>query len=297
MILLIHILFISLLCSIEINTMQIFKNLPDMGLESETMQGGFCVDTVEHSKSGFFVMKKTCTKCGIEKSVDEFYKHKGCKYGFSPLCKKCHSENAKEYYQINAKKIKEKIKKYRENNPERIKESRKKCYENTKEKRKEYYRKWLEKNPEKKKEGDKKYRENHREERKIYIQNNRVKINEQSNKWFKERRNDPVFRLNYNIKCAISTSLKGNKNGRSWEKLVGYTCQELNEHLEKQFKDGMCWENYGRNGWVIDHRIPKSLFNITSVKSKGFKKCWSLENLQPLWKEENREKSNKIFYG
>jgi hypothetical protein len=26
-----------------------------------------------------------------------------------------------------------------------------------------------------------------------------------------------------------------------------------------------------------------------------FMKCWSLENLQPMWGEENIRKSNKIF--
>ena len=57
----------------------------------------------------------------------------------------------------------------------------------------------------------------------------------------------------------------------------------------------MSWDNYGRNGWEIDHIKPISSFNFNSYKDKEFKECWSLENLQPLWAEENIRKSNKIF--
>ena len=63
-----------------------------------------------------------------------------------------------------------------------------------------------------------------------------------------------------------------------------------------QFKPGMTWDNYGKNGWVLDHRIPVSLFNINGIKSKGFKKCWALENLQPLWEKENISKGDKLFF-
>ena len=95
---------------------------------------------------------------------------------------------------------------------------------------------------------------------------------------------------------VINHFLHGRKNGRSWEGLVDYTFKELKIHLESQFKEGMTWDNYGRNGWHVDHRIPVSLFNITGVKSKGFKACWALSNLQPLWQKDNLEKSNKLFY-
>lgn len=43
---------------------------------------------------------KICTKCGVEKSIDEFYKNKNCKNGYDPKCKECF----KEYY-YNYKKV------------------------------------------------------------------------------------------------------------------------------------------------------------------------------------------------
>ena len=92
----------------------------------------------------------------------------------------------------------------------------------------------------------------------------------------------------------INHSLKGNKNGYKWESLINYTQEDLRRHLEMQFTKDMTWENYGE--WHIDHKIPISIFNINGIKSKGFQKCWELENLQPLWAEENTKKGNTLFY-
>lgn len=91
----------------------------------------------------------------------------------------------------------------------------------------------------------------------------------------------------------ISRQLKASKNGRSWKDLLGYTVEDLLSHLEKSFRDGMTWDNYGRV-WHIDHIIPKSFFIYDNYESEQFKACWSLSNLQPLLAEENRKKNNKV---
>lgn len=93
---------------------------------------------------------------------------------------------------------------------------------------------------------------------------------------------------------AIGASLKGAKAGRPWETLVGYTLADLVSHLESMFLPGMTWENYGRGGWVVDHKIPKSVFNYSSADHHDFLRCWSLENLQPLWERDNLVKAAKI---
>jgi len=159
------------------------------------------------------------------------------------------------------------------------------------------------------KECTKEYRLKNSEKIRRYRQENKIKNTEYQRNYYKEHQkrireqikvrrktkwiNDPNYRLNISISFLIYRSLKQNKNGHHWEKLIGYTLQELKQHLEKQFSLGMTWENYGK--WHIDHLIPISLFNITGIGSKGFKKAWALENLQPLWAEENIKKSNKIF--
>lgn len=100
-------------------------------------------------------------------------------------------------------------------------------------------------------------------------------------------------KVSFNFSRRMRKSLSGIKESKSWETLVDYTLVDLQKHLEKQFKDGMSWENYGE--WHIDHIIPISFFNIQDTNSDDFKKCWSLQNLQPLWAKDNIKKSNKII--
>jgi len=69
---------------------------------------------------------------------------------------------------------------------------------------------------------------------------------------------------------------------------LGYSAEDLKQHLEKNFKEGMSWENYGL--WHIDHIKPISSFD----KEEDPKIINSLKNLQPLWASENYIKSNKF---
>lgn len=79
----------------------------------------------------------------------------------------------------------------------------------------------------------------------------------------------------------------------SFVKRMEWTVEELKIHLESNFQSGMSWDNYGRNGWHIDHIIPDSWFNYDSMNHEDFKKSWSLDNLQPLWEKDNCSKSNR----
>ena len=66
--------------------------------------------------------------------------------------------------------------------------------------------------------------------------------------------------------------------------------EELRTHLENQFDDWMNWGNHGL--WHIDHIIPVASFDFTSMEDEDFKKCWALENLQPLKDTENMRKNH-----
>lgn len=102
-------------------------------------------------------------------------------------------------------------------------------------------------------------------------------------------------RISYSITNRINKSLRGNKNGAHWEDIVGFTLNDLMHHLEKQFTDGMTWDNYGK--WEIDHIIPITAFNFSSFNDYDFKRCWALNNLQPLWEADNIHKSDKVIGG
>ena len=129
-----------------------------------------------------------------------------------------------------------------------------------------------------------------------FCKNNSKRIKEMHKIYVKNRsKEDPRFRLNRNIGILIWQSIKQNKGDSYWENLIGYTLRELITHLEKQFKTGMSWNNYGRRGWTIDHKKPISSFNFNSCSDPEFKQCWSLENLQPLWASENISKGTKLI--
>lgn len=72
------------------------------------------------------------------------------------------------------------------------------------------------------------------------------------------------------------------------------TTKEEIRHLEAQFNIFMSWENYGSE-WHIDHKKPKSLFHFKTKEDNEFKRCWSLDNLQPLEAKFNLQKGNKLF--
>lgn len=160
-------------------------------------------------------------------------------------------------------------KKWRDNNKEYMSNKSKNWYSKNKEHRKEYM--------------------------KDYQENNKEKIRKSKREYEKTRKsNDPVYKLIGNFRTAIYTVLKENnvkKFGHYFD-ILGYSQENLINHLENQFDDKMSWENYGK--WHVDHKLPITFFNFTSIEDEEFKKCWSLDNLQPMWGSENISKSNRI---
>ena len=106
-------------------------------------------------------------------------------------------------------------------------------------------------------------------------------------------------RFGNSMSKRIYQSLSGRKRYRKWESLVGYTLEDLKSHLEAQFTIGMDWDSYGIFGWHLDHIIPQSAFNFRNAEDLDFKRCWALNNLQPLWWYDNcvvkKDKLDKPF--
>jgi len=99
---------------------------------------------------------------------------------------------------------------------------------------------------------------------------------------------------------------KGSKKAAPIFKLVGCSKEEFKKYLESKFypnkKTGelMNWKNYGRRsgkiGWEIDHIIPMDHFKNKDINNKDVQKeIMNYKNLQPMWADENRSKSNKLF--
>ena len=93
---------------------------------------------------------------------------------------------------------------------------------------------------------------------------------------------------------AIRESLKGNKAGRHWENLVGYSVNDLEEHLQKKMPPHYTWQDYLEGKLHLDHIIPISAHNFDNSNQIDFLNCWALKNLQPLWAKDNFIKHAKI---
>jgi hypothetical protein len=180
----------------------------------------------------------------------------------------------------------------------------------TKEERKEYGRKWrlanLEKhkeygrkrylaNPEKSKETSRKYHLANPEKvkeasRKHYLANPE-KVKERTKQYQRNRKKtDPLFKLSHNMRSRTGMFIKssGFKKSCKTFDMIGCTPEYLKQHLEKQFVDGMTWDNHG--DWHIDHIVP--LASATN-KEEMIKLC-HYTNLQPLWAIDNIIKGGKI---
>lgn len=222
---------------------------------------------------------KRCSRCGQEKPLSEFHKCKSSKDGHQHRCKECQSRWHMEHRERRNEKAHlrwalataeqraaeyETDKKWREANPEKVKERGRKTYQ--------------------------KHAEKHRAYASEYYKTHKDYFADYMREW---RQSDPMFRLSCCIRSGINSALAGNKNGRHWEDLVGYTLDDLKHHLESQFSEDMTWENMGRKGWTIDHAKPQAAFTFTSPDDPQFKECWSLDNLQPMWFRENCSKNAK----
>lgn len=126
----------------------------------------------------------------------------------------------------------------------------------------------------------------------IYRKKNKDKINEYCRSYSKNRwKNDPLYRLKKNLRTRTSlafTTKYWTKNSGNID-MLGTDYETAFKHIESQFKEGMTWDNRGE--WHIDHIIP-----LSSAKTKEeMEKLCHYRNIQPLWKEENILKGNKIL--
>ena len=106
--------------------------------------------------------------------------------------------------------------------------------------------------------------------------------------------NTPMRKINHTFATQVRRSIRcfdTMKKSNKTFAILGFTKEELHNHLESLFKEGMTWDNISE--WHIDHIRPVSSFNFDSTEHPDFKKCWALENLQPLWAKDNMSKGNK----
>jgi len=91
------------------------------------------------------------------------------------------------------------------------------------------------------------------------------------------------------VSSQIRRALKNRiKTPDRYKATFGCTYAELAAHIEKQFQDGMTWENMGL--WHVDHIVPFSKFFEENPHDVD---CNHYTNLQPLWAKDNLSKGAK----
>lgn len=208
---------------------------------------------------------KKCTKCLTNKPIDEFGKLSRNKNGLDAVCLACRRKLNKEY---------------RDNNPELVKAARKKYYhKNIKRMREEKIRNASKPEAKQKKS----------EYDKIYRAKNKKKISEYKKQWQKQKCNDIEYKIKRNLRRRIHHVVKdGYKSAKTFD-LIGCSASDFIRHIESQFREGMSWDNYGVDGWHIDHIIPCYKFDLTKPEEQ--RKCFHYSNQRPLWAKENLSRS------
>ena len=166
-------------------------------------------------------------------------------------CKKCESLNHCEWAKENRKQATETARKYRQANPEQHAEAVKRY--------------------------NKAHPEKRRKTHNTYIAKRKLK--------------DFNFKLACAVRSRLGTALKDNAKSGSAVTDLGCSIPELKEHIEKQWQEGMSWDNWTLDGWHIDHIKPLASFDLTDLTQ--FKAAVHYTNLQPLWAEANLSKGKK----
>jgi hypothetical protein len=102
---------------------------------------------------------------------------------------------------------------------------------------------------------------------------------------------DPLYKSRLRMRSLIGqVFIRMNYTKKSkCTDILGINWDGFKIHIESNFKEGMTWDNYGM--WEYDHIIPISI----AQNEEELIKLNHYTNFQPLWKEENKLKSNKIL--
>lgn len=253
---------------------------------------------------------KICSKCGEFKLLCDFSRSAKGLFGLRAECKACHAEHkknkrlenldeerrkAREKYAANPEKARGYAAKWRANNLDHTLEYGRMYREENRELLREKDRARIAADPEKHAEKSRVYREKNPEKHMAAVLSWQSRNPDKSKQYMKKKTSTLQGRLENTLRSGVHRGItSGSKAGRRTFAILGYTKKELMSHLERLFKPGMSWSNYGE--WHIDHKIPLAAHIYETPDCDGFKQAWALSNLQPMWASENKKKHAKLIY-
>ena len=212
----------------------------------------------------YMALTKICKRCGLAKPFECFVKDKKQADGLNTWCKDCVKVYRDSYYAKNKEELNARRREKYKESPEIYRE-RSKIWANA-------------------------HREYRNEYEREYREKNRRKVLDRMNKRINYRRKTDI---QLQIRMKIQKNLwhfatDGTRRGFALDRL-GCSVDEFRRHIERLFKDGMSWDNYGRYGkWTFDHIIPLTAFDLT--EEEQLLKACHYTNIQPLNPIENIRK-------
>lgn len=103
-------------------------------------------------------------------------------------------------------------------------------------------------------------------------------------------KNDIAFKISCTIRSRVNQSLK-TKFTKHTVDIIGCNIDFFKQWIEYQFEDWMSWDNFG--DWHLDHVRPCASFDLSDKEQQLL--CFSWKNYQPLQKELNLKKNDKVF--
>tara|TARA_R110000744_G_scaffold13244_1_gene38719 strand:- start:285 stop:938 length:654 start_codon:yes stop_codon:yes gene_type:complete len=205
-------------------------------------------------------------KEALEMGLSHYFTGRHCKYNhISPrfvankTCKECSITHSKKWSKNNRESINKRIRGDRKSNPKKYRDMDKKRVRSDRD----------------------------RERQSVWRKDNRDRLN----KYYRDRyRENECVKMKFFMHKCIRRLITSKKEGKhvKTEDRLGYTANALKSHIERQFKKGMSWENYGE--WHVDHIVPVSKF----IKESNYNanQINALSNLRPLWAKENLKKGS-----
>ena len=122
-------------------------------------------------------------------------------------------------------------------------------------------------------------------ERKKFHTINKEQRLEYSREWYKHNK------LSFSLRERTRKALITWKASPRIQGILGCTPKQFRQHIERQFKPGMTWDNYGE--WELDPYFPisKANLDVLSVLLSVF----NYRNVRPVWALENKSKGSKII--
>ena len=116
-----------------------------------------------------------------------------------------------------------------------------------------------------------------------------------------ELRQDPIFKLKRWSRMNLLRAFDYSQTTKDAPtvKYLGCSNDDFKKHIESKFQKGMNWLNRGRTymlgerGWHLDHILPLNLLKEDSSQEM-LSKLNHYTNMQPLWEEDNLEKSDSL---